>query len=66
METDSVWSVIIVITTSDDRDAGVRFIIVSMITHRIGQHEVLLLVISHNNYNFRKKNISLREYLKLS
>ena len=46
-----IRSVIIrVITKSDDRAAGVRFI-TSMITDRIGLHKVLL-PINHKNYNF--------------
>ena len=49
-----IRSVIIrVITTSDDPAAGVWFI-TSMITDRIGRHEVLL-PINHKNYNFREK-----------
>ena len=43
-------------TKSDDRAAGVRFI-TSMITDRIGRHELLLLI-NHKNYNFREKKNS--------
>ena len=47
-ELSPIRSVVIpVITKSDDRVA-------SMITDRIGRHEVLL-PINHKNYNFRKK-----------
>ena len=50
-----IRSVIIqVITKSDDRAAGVRLFITSMITDRIGRHEVLL-PINHKNYNFQEK-----------
>ena len=53
-----IRSVIIrVITKSDDRAAGVRFAIMSMITDRIGRLEVLL-PINHKNYNFREKKNS--------
>ena len=45
-------AIIQVITKSDDRAA-----ITSMITDRIGRHEVLL-PINHNNYNFREKKNS--------
>ena len=48
-----IRSVIIRVTTkSDDRAASM---IASMITDRIGRHEVLL-PINHKNYNFREKN----------
>ena len=36
-------------TKSDDRVAGVRLFITTMITNRIGRHEVLL-PINHKNY----------------
>ena len=49
--------IIRVITKSDDRAAGVRFVITNMITDRIGRHEVLL-TINHKNYNFREKKNS--------
>ena len=42
-----------VITKSDSRD----FVITSMITDRIGRHEVLL-PINHKNYNFQEKKNS--------
>ena len=45
-------AIIQVIAKSDDREA-----ITSMITDRIGRHEVLL-PINHNNYNFREKKNS--------
>ena len=52
-----IRSVIIrVITKSDDRAAIVLFI-TSMITDRIGRHEVLL-AINHKSYNFREKKNS--------
>ena len=47
-----------VITKSDDRAAGVRFFITSMITDLIGRHEVLL-PINHKNYTFREKKYFL-------
>ena len=37
--------------------SGVRFVITSLITDRIGRHEVLLPTI-HKNYNFREKKNS--------
>ena len=52
-----IRSVIIrVITKSEDRAAIVLFI-TSMITDRIGRHEVLL-AINHKSYNFREKKNS--------
>ena len=50
-----IRSVIIqVITKSDDRAAGADLFITSMITDRIGRHEVFL-PINHKKYNFREK-----------
>ena len=47
----------IVITKSDDRAAGVRFVHHDYVIDRIGQHEVLL-PINHKNYNLREKKNS--------
>ena len=53
-----VRSVIIrVITKSDDRAAGVRFVNHEYDHRPIGRHEVLL-PINHKNYNFREKKNS--------
>ena len=53
-------------TKSDDRAAGVRLFITTMITNRIGRHEVLL-PINHKNYIlWEKKNSQVmkeREHL---
>ena len=47
-----------VITKLDDRAAGVRrLFITSMITDRIGRHEVLL-PFNHKNYNSEKRKIA--------
>ena len=51
-------------TKSDHRAAGFRFVYTSMITERIGRHQVLLPII-HENYNFREKNseaLALKEW----
>ena len=53
-----IRSVIIrVITKSDDSERESDLFITSMITDRIGRHEVLL-PINHKNYNFREKKNS--------
>ena len=55
-----IRSVIIpVITKSDDREAGSmsNLFITSMITDRIGRHEVLLST-DHKSYNFHEKKKS--------
>ena len=57
-ECSSIWPVImIVITKSDYRPAGVRFVHDDYVTGRIGRHEVLLQI-NHKNYNFREKKDS--------
>ena len=60
IEWSPIRSVIIrVITKSDDHAAESDLFITSMITDRIGRHEVLL-PIHHKNYNFlEKKNSKL-------
>ena len=53
-----IRSVIIrVITKSDDSERESDLFITSMITDRIGRHDVLL-PINHKNYNFREKKNS--------
>ena len=67
METDSVWSVIIVITTPDDREAGVRFVNLFRAWFQTElDNTKSLLSISHNNYNFRKKNKQTHLFEKIS
>ena len=47
-----------IVSKSDDRAVGVRFVIrMCMITDRIGRHEVLL-PINHKNYSFQEKKNS--------
>ena len=52
--------VIRVIKKSGDRAAESDLFITSMITDRIGRHEVLL-PINHKNYNFREKKKVMKE-----